>query len=63
MSPFSTKENLKWLALLELGCVCQRTRRAWKPTPVFLPGESHELRSLVGYNPWHCKELDVTEVT
>ena len=22
-----------------------------QPTPVFLPGESHGLRSLVGYNP------------
>ena len=26
-------------------------RRAWQPTPVFLPGESHEQRSLVGYSP------------
>ena len=26
-------------------------RRAWQPTPVFLPGESHGQRSLVGYNP------------
>ena len=25
-------------------------RRAWQPTPVFLPGESHE-RSLMGYSP------------
>ena len=25
-------------------------RRAWQPTPVFLPGESHGQRSLVGYN-------------
>ena len=24
-------------------------RRTWKPTPVFLPGESHEQRSLAGY--------------
>ena len=23
-----------------------------QPTPVFLPGKSHEQRSLVGYNPW-----------
>ena len=22
------------------------------PTPVFLPGESHGLRSLAGYTPW-----------
>ena len=27
-------------------------RRAWQPTPVFLPGESHGQRSLVGYSPW-----------
>ena len=27
-------------------------RRAWQPTPVFLPGESHAQRSLVGYSPW-----------
>ena len=26
-------------------------RRAWQSTPVFLPGESHEQRSLVGYSP------------
>ena len=26
-------------------------RRAWRPTPVFLPGESHGQRSLVGYSP------------
>ena len=26
-------------------------RRKWQPTPVFLPGESHEPRSLAGYSP------------
>ena len=26
-------------------------RRTWQPTPVFLPGESHKQRSLVGYSP------------
>ena len=36
-------------------------RRAWQPIPVFLPGESHGQRSLVGYRPWGCKELDTTE--
>ena len=35
--------------------------RAWQPTPVFLPGESHGRRSLVGYSPWSRKELDTTE--
>ena len=36
-------------------------RRKWQPTPVFLPGESHGQRSLVGYSPQGCKELDMTE--
>ena len=36
-------------------------RRKWQPTPVFLPGESHGQRSLVGYSPWGCKESDMTE--
>ena len=31
--------------------------------PVFLPGESHGQKSLVGYSPWGHKELDTTEVT
>ena len=35
-------------------------RRKWQPTPVFLPGESHEQRSLAGYSPWGCKELDMS---
>ena len=33
-----------------------RWRRKWQPLPVFLPGESHELRSQVGYRPW-CRKL------
>ena len=33
-------------------------RREWLPTPVFLPGEFHGKRSLVGYSPWGHKELD-----
>ena len=36
-------------------------RRAWQPTPVFLPGESHGWRSPAGYGPWHRKESDMTE--
>ena len=31
-------------------------RRAWQPTAVFLPGESHGQRSLAGYSPWGGKE-------
>ena len=37
------------------------TTGKWQPTPVFLPGESHGLRSLVGYSPWGHQESDTTE--
>ena len=36
-------------------------RRKWQPTPVFLPGESHGRRGLVGYSLWGCKESDTTK--
>ena len=33
-------------------------RRAWQPTPAFLPGEAlHGQRSLVGCSPWGHKEI------
>ena len=35
--------------------------REWLLTPVFLTGEFHGQRSLVGYSPWGRKELDTTE--
>ena len=38
-------------------------RRKWQPTPVFLPGESQGLGSLVGCRLWGRTELDTTEVT
>ena len=54
----------------ESTCQCRRhrfnlwvktMRRKWPSTPVFLPGKSHGQRSLVGYSPWGCGELDMTE--
>ena len=36
-------------------------RMEWQPTPVFLSGESHGQRSLVGYSPYGRKESDTTE--
>ena len=36
-------------------------RRAWQPTPVFLPGESLGQRSLAGCSPWARKESDMME--
>ena len=33
----------------------------WIRTPVFLSGESHGPKSLVGYSPWDGKESDTSE--
>ena len=38
-------------------------RRAWQPTPVFLPGESHGQRGLAGYSLQGHEESETTEVT
>ena len=61
-----------WLRQLRIRLQCGRPglnpwvekipwRRAWQPTPVFLPGESHGQRNLVGCSSWDLKELDMTE--
>ena len=64
-----------WLSGKESACQCRRHRRLefspwvgktpwrrkWQPTPVFLPGEFHGQRSLVGYSPWSRKESDTIE--
>ena len=34
--------------------------RKWQPSPVFLPGEPHGQRSLVGCSPWGRQESDTT---
>ena len=36
-------------------------KRKWQPTPVFLRGEYHGQRSLVGYSSRGCKDLDTIE--
>ena len=36
-------------------------RRKWQPTPAFLPGESHDWRSLIGYSPRGHKESDTVK--
>ena len=43
------------------GTVDRYRRRQWHPTPVLLPGESHERRSLVVCSPWGREESDTTE--
>ena len=30
-------------------------RREWQPTAMFLPGKSHQQRSLAGYSLWGCR--------
>ena len=58
-SPCSTEMLIdKWNRHLPCNPVW---RRKWQPTPVFLPGESHGWRSLVGYSPRGHKESDTTE--
>ena len=47
-----------WIFCNLVGC---NGRRQWHPTLVLLPGKSHGQRSLVGFSPWGCKELDTTE--
>ena len=37
--------------------------RKWQSALIFLPGEPHGQRSLVGYSPWGCKESDAAEHT
>ena len=69
------RPTVRWLSGKESTCRCRRHKRRrfdpwvgkihwsrkWQPTPVFLSGKSHGHRSLVGYSPWGCKELGITE--
>ena len=68
-----TREGLpRWLSGKGPACQCRRLRfnpwvgkipwrRAWQPTPVFLPGESPGRRSLVGTVHGVTKDLGTTE--
>ena len=62
----------RWLRGKESSCKCRRHefdpwvgkipwRKKWQPTPVFLPGESHGQRSLVGYSLWSHKQSNIAE--
>ena len=37
-------------------------RRKWQPIPVFLPGNPHGQKTLVGHGPWGRRESGTTEV-
>ena len=74
-SIYSTKGLPGGASSKEPSCQCRRCkrwgcdpwvgkilwRRKWQPTPVFLPGQFHGQRNLVGYSPWDRKESDTTE--
>ena len=55
----------RWCSGKESACQCRRRKglgfdpwsRKWQPSPLLLPGKSHEQRSLVGGSPWGYKEL------
>jgi len=47
----------------EVGSIPRSGRRAWEPTPVFLPEESHGRRRLAGFSTQARKDLDTSEVT
>ena len=65
----------RWLSGKEFTCQCRKWgfdpwvgktplwRRKWQPTPVFVPGESQGLGSLVGCRLWGRTGLDTTEAT
>ena len=51
-----------WYCIKYVDCFGQDGHfNKWQPTPVLLPGKSHEQRSVVGYSPWSHKESDTTE--
>ena len=53
-----------WTRLKRLSVhACMHWTRKWRPTPVFLPGESQGQKSLVGCRLWGRTGSDMTEVT
>ena len=65
VSQYANKSSLTFNHSLEKEIItfhfslCQR--KQWQPIPVFLPGNSHGGRSLVGCSPWYPEESDTTE--
>ena len=49
------------MRLSDFTFILMHWRRKWQATPVFLPGESHGRRSLVGCSPRGPKESDMPE--
>ena len=60
-SPFQGVRQVTKSPLVQLGR--SPSEGNGNPTPVFLPGEFHGEKILVGYSPWGCKEWNTTEQT
>ena len=58
----NTVNNINFLLLFIENILCS-SHKHFQPTPVFLPGESCEQRSLEGCCLWGCTESDMTEAT
>ena len=71
---FSNRGLPRWLSPKDPACQCRSHgrrgfdpwvrkipwRRTWQPNPVFLLGESHGQRSVVGGGPSVCQESDMS---
>ena len=53
-NPLQFRRPISWVGKISW-------RRKWLPTPVFLPGEFHEQKSLADYSLWGRREADTTE--
>jgi len=66
LSSSPVAKTVKNLPAMQETCVrflCQEDPvvKGMLPTPVFLPGEFHGQRSLLGYCPWGNRELHTSE--
>ena len=74
---FNIESDTWWASLVAQSRICLQCRRPsfdpwvrkipwrgeWLPTPVLLPGESHEQRTLAGYSLWGSQRVKHNWVT
>ena len=60
---YGVAEGRTWLSNFTFTFHFHALEKEMQPTPVFLPGESQGLGSLVGCRLWGLTESDTTEVT
>ena len=56
-----SQKSWTWLKWLINNSKLILWRRKWQPTLVIFPGNSYGERTRMGYSPWGCKGLDMTE--